>query len=159
MTGLFPERLTALRRNVLPSVVLLLRIGFLAISSNVPTYPCVLTFDVLYYAFFSFVKKKTISIVVVIDFRGYLVNSPLSGQIFSVYFIIIMSAYHDLSKTVSSAANTSLADLAQFAHKPDQLKLKLGRSQLSYPENLGLVQQEATQHHQHSPPLYILLLC
>ena len=63
--------------------------------------------------FFSFsVKKKTISIAVVIDFRGYLVNSPLSGWIFSVYFIIIMFVCHDLSEIVSPAVNTSLADLA-----------------------------------------------
>ena len=58
-----------------------------------------------------------------------------------------MSIFHDLPETVLPAVNTFLTDLAKFAHKPDQLKLKLDGSQLSYPENLGLVQQEAAQHH------------
>ena len=85
---------------------------FRSISSNIPINPCLLTFDVLCYAFLSSVKKKTSSIVVVIDFKGYLVNPLLKRKIFSVYFIIIMSICHDFSKTVSPAVNTSLANLA-----------------------------------------------
>ena len=54
-----------------------------------------------------------------------------------------MSVYHNLSETVLSAVNTFLANLAYFAHKLDQLKLQLDRSQLPYLENLGLVPQEA----------------
>ena len=64
---------------------------------------------------FSSVKKKTSSIVIVIDVKGYLVNSPFKWlDIFYLFYYYYYYYYvcHNLSEIVPPAVNTFLADLA-----------------------------------------------